>query len=153
MQYMNDPSLIMMQRDHRGLNVNDINSKKNSKQGPGSLPPTGPIQRAISVRPHQLEYDIINPGTKENEKLRMSGYGKNVLGSQGGPRSQSNAAGTKQMPKNGEADMNQIWPADEGQRQGFNERTRNLDTEDINRNVYNPRMQKLKDADAAKRIA
>ena len=50
------------------------------------------------------------------------------------------AAGTKQVPKQGEENMGQIWPADEGQIRGFNEKARNMDTGDINQNKYNPRM-------------
>ena len=82
-----------------------------------ALPPTGPIQRAISVRPQQMEYDIINPSgqhaQKENSALRMSGYGKNLLAGKGsamGARSNSVAAGVKQVPKQGESNMNEIWP-------------------------------------------
>jgi len=68
-----------------------------------------------------------------NANLRMSGYGKNVLGSQNGSRSShSVAAGNKIPPKDGEASMNQIWPSDESQRGAFNDRTRNMDTSDIN---------------------
>ena len=63
---MNDPSLRVMQRDGRGLNVNDITGSK--KHGSGSVPPTGPRARAIAVMPHQLEYDLINPGTNGGMK-------------------------------------------------------------------------------------
>ena len=50
------------------------------------------------------------------------------------------AAGTKQMPKQGEGNMGDIWPSDENQIRGFNEKARNMDTRDINQNKYNPRM-------------
>ena len=46
--------------------------------------------------------------------------------------------------------MSEIWPQDEGQRQNFNEKNRIMDTHDINTNKYNPRMQKLREADAAR---
>ena len=81
-----------------------------------ALPPTGPIQRAISVRPQRMEYDIINPSgqnaQKENSALRMSGYGKNLLAGKGTgiARSNSVAAGVKQVAKQGEANMTDIWP-------------------------------------------
>ena len=109
MQYMNDPTLRVEQRDRRGLDVNDIvGAKKNGVHASGSLPPTGPRSRAIAVMPHQMEYDIINPGTDagkiEAAQMRMSGYGKKVLGSVGG-RSNSIAAGTKLVAKQGEANM------------------------------------------------
>ena len=59
---MNDPTLGVMRKEQRGLDVNDINgSKKRGSQQ--ALPPQGPIQRASSVRPRQMEYDIINPAT------------------------------------------------------------------------------------------
>ena len=46
--------------------------------------------------------------------------------------------------------MNQIWPSDADKILGFNEKARNMDTGDINQNKYNPRMQKLREADAAR---
>ena len=70
----------------------------------------------------------------------MSGYGKQMLGNQrSGSAANGVAAGTKQVAKQGEANMDQIWPSDKGRRAEINGRG-NLITDDINRNVYNPRM-------------
>ena len=73
---MNDPTLGVMRKEQRGLDVNDINGQKKRASQP-ALPPQAPMQRASSVRPRQMEYDIINPGTgsQESSRLRMSGYG------------------------------------------------------------------------------
>ena len=54
------------------------------------------------------------------------------------------------MAKQGEENMGQIWPSDGSQILGFNEKARNMDTGDINQNKYNPRMQKLREADAVR---
>ena len=78
MQYMNDPSLRVMRKEERGMDVNDITGNKKTLHGPGTLPPTGPIDRIQPVKPRMMDYDIINPVPGDG-RLRMSQYGKNVL--------------------------------------------------------------------------
>ena len=62
----------------------------------------------------------------------------------------SPVAGRKILAKVGEHNIDQIWPADESLRLGFNEKNRVLDTNDINLNMYNLRMQKVKQLDNEK---
>ena len=51
------------------------------------------------------------------------------------------------MPKQGEANIDQIWPDDAQLRKDYNEKNRALHSIDINMNSYNPRMQKLRQED------
>lgn len=87
MQHLYDPNLHVATREERGLDVKDITGgggrSKRPRQG---LPPSGMPERVGPIRPRVMEYDIINPtGT---ERLRMSGYGKNVMGSRERPHIQ-----------------------------------------------------------------
>ena len=141
---MNDPNLVVQGREARGLDVNDITGGKgrNAPQIGGTNP-----QRLTAIRPRVMEYDIINPGPKN--ELRMSAYGKNVLSSRQQERTVKIAvgspAGKQHLAKLGEASINQIWPADEAQRKAFGEKNRNFETHDINHNNYNMRQFKLKE--------
>ena len=56
-------------------------------------------------------------------------------------------AGVPKKIVQGEENMNQIWPKDEGLRQNINERNRSLITGDVNRSNFNARLMKLKNAD------
>lgn len=140
---MNDPTLGVTKREERGLNVADITGVRKGN-------PNQSMERAAPIRPRVQEYDIINPTTGDN-RLRMSSYGKNVLSSRQAKRSSvitgSPPAGKKHLPKQGEASMDMIWPADEGLRQGFNERNRGLESNDINVTKDNARIMKLRQAD------
>ena len=150
MDYMREPGMGVMKREERGMDVNDITGKKKTLHGPGTLPPTGPSERVAPIRPRIMEYDIINPLPQEG-RLRMSAYGKNVLDSRQRQRSTriegSPAAGKQMKAKLGEANIDQIWPNDEAQRKGFNERNRGLEAQDINHNSFNQRQKKLREAD------
>ena len=112
----------MMKREERGLNVHDITGKRN-----GSLPPMT-YERVAAVKPRSMNYDIINPSP--TERLRMSAYGKNVLDAANIERTNkitgSPAAGKKLMPKSGEANLDQIWPADAMLRHQYDERNGRL---------------------------
>lgn len=147
---MNDPNLHMPRKEQRGLDVNDITGNKKTLHGQGSLPPTGPLERVAPVRPRVMEYDIINP-VSGGDRMRMSQYGKNVLGSRQAQRGNiitgSPPAGKKMLAKMGENNINEIWPADEVLRLQFNEKSRGLDTQDINIPKNNVRMNKLKQQD------
>ena len=79
MQHLYDPNLQVATREQRGLDVNDITGGGRSKRPMQGLPPTGLPDRVAPIRPRVMEYDIINP--TGGERLRMSGYGKNVMGS------------------------------------------------------------------------
>ena len=143
MQYMNDPNLGVMKREERGLDVNDITGRTKSLAA-------GPLARVAPIRPTNKDYDIINPVHNDN-KLRMSSYGKNVLDSRSAARTNkiigSPAAGKKLMPKTGEANIDQIWPDDALLRRDYDSKNRALHAQDVNLNTLNPRMQRLKQAD------
>ena len=54
------------------------------------------------------------------------------------------------MAKMGEQNINEIWPADEHHRIGFDVKGRGFDTSDINLPKDNPRMKQLKAIDTAR---
>ena len=144
----------MATKESRSLDVNDIIGKK--KTGDGGLPPTGLIDatrdRVRPIRPRQNDFDIINPVGVGTNRLRMSSYGKNVLSSRDQQRTNkiisSSPAGVKKKIVQGEANIDQIWPAQDGLRGQFNERNRGFETHDINMNSHNARMLKIREADS-----
>ena len=73
MQFMNDPTLRVITKEERGLDVSDITGKKtrNDTQIRNALPPRGPIERMAPIRPRVMEYDIINP-VANDARMRMS---------------------------------------------------------------------------------
>ena len=96
----------------------------------------------------------LKPCRGKERGRRMSSYGKNVLSGRDHERTTkilaSSPAGKRQMPKQNEANIDEIWPLDSIHRQPFNERNRGLDTKDINRNFYNVRQAKLRNQDQMK---
>ena len=112
---MNDPTLRIVAKEERGLDVSDITGSKSRQnaQNRNALPPRGPIERIAPIRPRVMEYDIINPVANEG-RLRMSQYGKNVVSSAQNRRGNnivsSPAAGKKKVIAEGEHNIEQIWP-------------------------------------------
>ena len=143
MDYMNDPNLKVVTKEARGMDVKDITGGRNGQ----SLSNT--MERVQPIKPRSMEYDIINPAPKDNAALRMSSYGKNVLSSRQRERTTkiiaSPPAGKLHLAKMGEANIDQIWPADSHHRSNFNEKNRTLDTGDINKNIFNARQTKIKE--------
>jgi len=70
---MNDPTLRVISKEERGLDVSDITGRKtrNDAQIRNALPPRGPIERMAPIRPRVMEYDIINPAPND-ARMRMS---------------------------------------------------------------------------------
>ena len=113
MQHMFDPTVGVAKREERGLDVNDITATKNGKRPTMAAMKEAIQSRAQAIRPKIMEYDIINP---HGEKLRMSAYGKNVINSRSMARRSveitGSPAGKKILPKQGEANLIEIWPSD-----------------------------------------
>ena len=71
---MNDPEMKVIKADERTMDVNDINGRNSH------IPLSRTMDRVVPIKPRMMEYDIINPVSKD-ASLRMSAYGKNVLSS------------------------------------------------------------------------
>ena len=131
----------------RSINGKDANGTKTRNSQSYTM------ERVKPILPRSMEYDIINPGPRDNA-LRMSSYGKNVLSSRQQQRTKkiqaSSPAGSKIVARDGEANIDEIWPIDSHLRPGYNERNRGLDTSDINRNIYNVRQAKIRQMDTQK---